>query len=304
MDSAGLDLKLLRCFQVLMAERNVSRAAALLGLSQPATSYALARLRTIFDDILLVRAKGDMVPTPRAIELEAEVRGILESADRLVKKPAAFDAAHARARFSVMVSEQVEYLLAAPLMQKLAAAPGIDVDFTPADRHHAPGQFERGEIDFRIGWWPNPGPTLRSKLLFRDRLACLARKNHPALRGRLTTEEFLAAAHVRVRSAVGPSNEAIDDAAVALGKELRVALRVHGIFSLCHAVSNSDLIAVVQESLARRLAAEYPLQVLPLPLAMPDMRIALYWHERTHKHASHRWFRQRLSDVASEIAQG
>ena len=303
MDSAGLDLKLLRCFQVLMAERNVSRAASLLGLSQPAVSYALARLRTLFNDALLVRTKGDMVPTPRAIELEAEVRGILESAERLTRKPAAFDPAHARARFSIMVSEQVEYLLAAPLMQKLAEAPGIDVDFTPADRHHAQGQFERGEIDFRIGWWPKPGPMLLSKLLFRDRLACLARKNHPAMRGRLTTEEFLAASHVRVRSAVGPSIQAVDDAAVELRGEIRVALRVHGLFSLCHAVANSDLIAVVQESVARRLAEEHPLQVLPLPLAVPDLRIALYWHERTHKQAGHRWFRQALTDVASDITE-
>jgi DNA-binding transcriptional LysR family regulator len=302
MDSTGVDLKLLRCFAVLMAERNVSRAAVRLDLSQPAVSYALARLRSIFDDALLVRSKAGMLPTARAIELEAEVRTILESAERLVRRPSAFDPADARVCFSIMAAEPVEYLLAAPLMQKLGDAPGIDVDFTPAHRQNAQGLLERGEIDFRLGWWPNPAPMLRYKLLFRDRLVCLARKGHPALRGRVTVEQFLAAPHVRVHSAgVGPSMQAIDDAVASLRRAIRVALRVHGIFSLCHAVSHTDLVAVVPESLARRLATDNPLQILSLPLAVPDLRIALYWHEHTHKQAGHRWFRQRLTDVAREL---
>jgi DNA-binding transcriptional LysR family regulator len=301
MDSNALDLKLLRCFQVLIAERNVSRAASLLSLSQPAMSHALARLRGLFDDALLVRSKGDMVPTARALELETEVRGILESADRLVKKAASGDPVAAGVRFSIMAAEPVEYLFAAPLMRRLAQSPGVAVDFMPADRHHAQGMLERGEIDYRLGWWPNPAPMLRSKLLFRDRLVCLARKGHPSMRGRVTLEQFLSASHVRIRSAVGPSMQAVDDAAAAQRTQIRIALRVHGIFSLCCVVSNADLIAVLPESLAHRLAADHPLQVLPLPIAVPDLRNALYWHERTHKHAGHRWFRQLLTEVARSM---
>lgn len=301
MDNGGLDFKLLRCFQVLMAERNVSRAASLLSLSQPAMSHALSRLRGLFDDALLVRSKGDMVPTARALELEAEVGSILESADRLVKKAASGDPGAAGVRFSIMAPEPVEYLLAAPLMRRLASSPSVAVDFTPADRYHAEGMLERGEIDFRLGWWPKPAPMLRYKLLFRDRLACLARKGHPAMRGRVTLEQFLSASHVRIRSAVGPSMQAVDDAAAAQHTRIRIGLRVHGIFSLCCAVSDSDLVAVVPESLARRVAADHQLQVLPLPIAVPDLRNALYWHERTHKNARHRWFRQLLTEIAATL---
>jgi DNA-binding transcriptional LysR family regulator len=179
--------------------------------------------------------------------------------------------------------------------------PEVAVDFTPADRHHAQGMLERGEIDYRLGWWPNPAPMLRYKLLFRDRLACLAREGHPSMRGRVTLEQLLSASHVRIRSAVGPSMQAVDDAAAAQRMQIRIALRVHGIFSLCCVVSNSDLVAVVPESLAQRLAADHPLQVLPLPIAVPDLRNALYWHERTHKHAGHRWFRQLLTEVARTL---
>jgi DNA-binding transcriptional LysR family regulator len=302
MDITAIDLKLLRCFEVLMAERNVSRAAARLDLSQPAMSSALARLRAIFDNALLVRSKGEMLPTVRALELAAEVRGILEAAERLVRRPSAFDPAATRARFSIMAAEPVEYLLATRLMERLGQAPGIDVDFVPADRQRAQGLLERGEIDFRLGWWPNPAPMLRYKMLFRDRLVCLVRKGHPAIHGRMTAEQFLVAPHVRFRTTDGgPSGQVVDDAAALLRGKIRVALRIHGVLSLSHVVSHSDLIATAPESLARRLARDHPLQVLPLPLAVPDLRIALYWHERTHKQAGHRWFRQLLTDVAKEL---
>jgi DNA-binding transcriptional LysR family regulator len=299
MNTSELDLKLLRCFAALVAERNVSRAASRLDMSQPAMSHALARLRKIFDDPLLLRGKGDMLPTERALQLEVDVQRILQSADGLTRKPAAFDPARSRIRFSIMASEAVEYLLAARLVERLREAPGIDIEFLPADRGRAPGLLERGEIDFRLGWWPNPAPMLRYKMLFRDRLACLARKGHGEIRGRLTVEQFLALPHIRIRSAdAGPSMQAVDDAVAALRRKLRIAVRTHGISSLSQVVSGSDAIATVPESLARLLARERPLQVLAAPVTVPDLRNALYWHERTHNQPSHRWFRQLLTEVA------
>ncbi len=295
------DLKLLRCFEMLMAERSVSRAAARLNLSQPAMSYALARLRALFDDALLLRSKGDMLPTERALELEAEVRKLIESTERLISRPSTFDPANARARFSIMAAEPVQYLLATPLIEQLGKAPGIDVEFISSDRQRAQGMLERGEIDFRLGWWPNPAPMLRYKALFRDRLVCLARKGHPEIRGRITVEQFLATPHVRDRAPGVTSEQTVDNAVSSLRRTLRVALRIRGIYSLSHVVSRSDLIASVPESLARRLVKDYPLQLLPLPLAIPEIRIALYWHERTHNQTSHRWFRQLFTSIAGKL---
>jgi DNA-binding transcriptional LysR family regulator len=296
-------MKLLQCFEVLMAERSVSRAAMRLDLSQPAMSHALGRLRSLFDDPLFLKGHGHMIPTARALELEAQVHEVREGAERLVRKPVAFDPGSARIQFAIMASEHVEYLLASRLVERLQReAPGIDVEFRPTDRERALGWLERGEIDFRLGWWPKPAQTLRGKALFRDRLVCLARKGHPEIRGGITTEQFLLASHVRVKTPrIGVSMQAIDEAVSFLRRKLRIALKVHNTFILSQVVSHSDFIASVPELLALRLIEHYPLQALPLPLSVPDIRIVLWWHERTHKQAAHRWFRQLLADIAKTV---
>ena len=303
MNNVILDMKLLRCFEVLMAERSVSRAATRLDLSQPAMSHALGRLRRLFDDPLFLKGHGHMIPSARALELEAEVHEVHALAERLMRSPVAFDPASARAQFVVMASENVEYLLSPLLMERLRReAPGIDIEFRPTDRERALTWIERGEVDFRLGWWPNPVQTLRSKALFRDRLVCLARKGHPEIRSGITTEQFLQTSHVRVKTPrIGVSMQEIDEAVSALRHKVRIALKVHNTFVLAHAVSHSDFIACVPERLARGLTELYALQLLPLPLNLPEIRVGLWWHERTHKQAAHRWFRQLLADIAKTV---
>lgn len=303
MNDQDPDLKLLRCFAALMAERSVSKAALKLGLSQPAASHALGRLRRLFDDPLLLKGHGRMTPTARALELEAEVGTLLADAGRLMRRPAEFAPATTRARFVVMSPEFVEYLLAPRLVAHVEAhAPGIDIAFRTSDPEHAPDWFESGEIDLRLGWLPDPPPLLRVKLLFRDPLVCIARRNHPQLKGRITAAQYLEAAHARVeRPRTQVSTGAVDAAVAKLGGRLRIALQTQNAFSLGHAVAQSGLISTMPERLARALAAHLPLQILTLPLDVPDARIAMYWHERTHKQAAHRWFRQLLTDTAGNL---
>lgn len=300
MNTQEPDFRLLRCFVTLMAERSVSKAAARLELSQPAMSHALGRLRRLFDDPLLLKGHGRMTPTARALELETEVRTLLTGAERLVRRPAEFAPATTRARFVVMSPEFVEYLLAPRLVAHVEAhAPGIDIAFRTSDPQHAPDWFESGEIDIRLGWLPDPPPLLRVKLLFRDPLVCIARRNHPQLKGRITAAQYLEASHARVeRPRTQVSTGAVDVAVAGIGGRLRIALQAQNAFTLANAVAQSSLISTVPERLARAMAAHLPLQILPLPLDVPDARIAMYWHERTHKQPAHRWFRQLLADAA------
>lgn len=303
MNIQELDFRLLQCFATLLAERSVSRAAARLDLSQPAMSHALGRLRRLFDDPLLLKGHGHMTPTARALELDIEVRALLAGAERLVSRPAEFVPATTRARFVVMTPEFVEYLLAPPLVAHVEThAPGIDVAFRTSDPEHAPDWFENGEIDIRLGWVPDPPPLLRVKLLFRDPLVCIARRNHPRLKNRITAEQYLESAHVRVeRPRTRVSTGAVDAAVTALGGRLRIALQVQNVFALANAVAQSSLISTVPQRLARVMAAHHPLQILPLPLIVPDVRIAMYWHERTHKQPAQRWFRQLLAETAKDL---
>jgi DNA-binding transcriptional LysR family regulator len=303
MNNLAYDLKLLMCFDALMAERSVSRAAERLNLSQPAMSHALARLRRLFDDPLLLKGRGLMTPTSRALQLEGQVQDLLSALRRLAEQPAAFEPATARVQFSVMAPEYAEYLLAAPVTLHLEReAPNVALDFRASDPDRALDWLARGDLDFRLGWWPEPPAALRYKLLFRDRLVCAVRKNHPRFKASISTDDYLAAAHVRVQTPrTSVSSGALDQAATALQHTLDVTLKVQNLAVMSEVVSRSNLVATLPERLAVRLQEKYPLQVLPLPLAVPDIRMALYWHERTHKHAAHRWFRQAVSDAAKTV---
>lgn len=303
MNIQELDFRLLQCFAALLSERSVSRAAARLELSQPAMSHALGRLRRLFDDPLLLKGHGHMTPTARALELEIEVRALLAGAERLISRPAEFVPATTRTRFVVMTPEFVEYLLAPPLIAHVEAhSPGIDIAFRTSDPEHAPDWFENGEIDIRLGWVTDPPPLLRVKLLFRDPLVCIARRNHPRLKNRISTEQYLDTAHVRVeRPRTRVSTGAVDAAVSALGGRLRIALQVQNAFALANSVAKSNLISTVPQRLARVMAAHHSLQILPLPLDVPDVRIAMYWHERTHKQPAQRWFRQLLAEIARTL---
>lgn len=303
MNNQTLDMRLLRCFEALMAERSVSRAAERMELSQPAMSHALGRLRRIFGDPLLLKGHGQMTPTSRAVEIEGQVRELLAAAEHLTRRPQAFVPATARAAFAIMTPEFVEYLLAPRLMQRLQQqAAGIDLAFRTSEPARALDWLERGEIDFRLGWWPEPPKTLRFRLLFRDPLVCLARKGHPQVRGNISTEQYLQLPHIRIqRPRTGVSTHVIDQAVHQQRRRLRIALRVQNALALAAAVAESHLLATVPARLGQALAGKFPLQVLDLPLDVPDVRIALYWHERSHGLAAHRWFRQLLTDTAKAL---
>jgi DNA-binding transcriptional LysR family regulator len=299
----SVDLHLLRCCEALLGERNVSRAARKLGMSQPAMSHALARLRRVFDDPLLIKGNGAMTPTVRAVSLDAQVREVLAAADRLLHPPVAFAPATACLTFTVMAAEYVEYLLMPMLISRLQReAPGVVVLFRSAERDRALGWLERGELDFRFGWWPESAQTLRAKKLFRDPLVCIARKGHPEIRGAISEELYLATPHVCVQpERMGVAVRAVQRAAAAKHRELHVRFQVQNALALCNAVASSDLVGTLPERLARALALKFPLQVLPIPLNVPDVRQAMYWHERTHKQPGHQWFRQLIADIVKTL---
>ncbi len=299
MNIKSLDVHLLRCFDVLMAERSVSRAAEHMNLSQPAMSHALARLRRLFDDPLLLRAQGEMVPTRHALELREPVGRILAEIDGVVSMAAAFRPETSRMKFVLTAPEYVEYVLAPGLFGLLQkAAPGIDIEFRTPNPERVSEWLEKGEIDFRLAWLRDPPRSLRSKFLFRDEFVCLVRQGHPQIRGAMTADQYFSLPHVRSRFVRNsPSGRVIDEVVASHGKKLRIALLMQNFWTVFHTVAHTDLIATVPARLAQGVADQLSLQVLEPPISVPDMRIGVFWHERTHKEASHRWFRQILADA-------
>jgi len=298
----NIDRTLLRCFDALIAERSVSRAAERVGVSQPTMSNALARLRVVFGDPLLLRARGMMTPTNRALELVGPVRIAIANIDGILAKSDSFDPATSVARFTLTAPEYVEYTLVPPLVKALqAAAPHISLDVRSVNPAKSLEWLESGEVDLRVGWVRDPPSSLRSKLLFRDRFVCLVRAGHPRVKGRLTLEQYATLPHVRARTSPRSDFWRVLEEAADGRQRARVAHVVQDFMVTPRVVAETDFIAVVPERFARSVADHYALQVLKCPLRLPAISIAAYWHERSQREPAHRWFRKVITDVALKL---
>lgn len=296
-------IHLLHYFNMLMVECSVTRAAARLNVSQAAMSHALGRLRAVFGDPLLIKRSGGMAPTSRGLELHVQVSDLLHGIDRLFEGPVPFTPSRARMRFTLMLPEFLEHLLIPLLMPRLEReAPEMEVEFRSPDPVHAFEYLEQGIVDLRLGFWPTAATGLRYKMLSRERLVCIVCKGHPSVRSQMNAEDFLNAKHVRIhRGRTSVSMNAVDRAAAALGRKLKVAVRVQSTYGLAQIVSHSTLIGVVNERLARHLCEQFPLQIVQLPLSVPEQRTAMYWHERTHNEDPHRWFRAVITGIVRAV---
>jgi len=301
MDTANISL--LRLLRVLIAERNVTRAADRLGLSQPAASQALGRLRRIFHDPLLVQSRNEMIPTARALEIDRGLADMLTTFDGLIDDQAAFHAETSRRRFSISATEYSEFVLLPALVANVRkVAPGITIDIRAPNQDLMSSWLESGEIDLRIAWIKRPSQSLKAQPLFFDQLVWIARRDHPAVRRPPTIEEFLNLPHARA-SLIGRTmiGQVIDDAVTAIGKSLNLTITAPNFLTLPYLVAASDIVAIVPKRLAQAFATELSLQTLDLPLRLPRMRYAAYWHERNHLDAGHKWFRQMVTKTAKAL---
>lgn len=303
MDKSEIDLLALRSFCVLMEERSVSRAAMRLRFSQPTMSRVLGRLRSHFADPLLIWSGGRMIPTPRALSLEPEIRGVLNTMDRLAKPDQAFDLSNSEATIVVAAAGYMESVFLSSVMKRMAAeAPSVKLEVRPPNRLQDTQALERGEIDFLVGWTTTPAPSLRSRLLFIDKLVCIARNGHPELRDdMLTYQKYIALPQVqydvpgRITTAI-----LLEKKLAQQGHAIKIAFRVQSPVTVGEVVAGSDLIATLPNTFATHFLKRYPLKVLDLPVSLPQMQNRAYWHERMHSDARSRWFRRLLADVAKD----
>lgn len=294
----GVDLNLLVVLDVLLAERSVTRAARRVGLSQPAVSNALSRLRDAFDDPLLVRAGNAMEPTPRALELAASVHHALAALDRVLSPSPHFDPRDSSHVFRISAADDHELTLLPSLLEELEErAPGIEVSMTRPTRE-TEDNLRSGQIDLYIGSWSSIPSALHHHLLRHETFACIARRGHPAVRSRLTLKRFTEAGHVLVTPVERPGT-VIDTALSDQGLGRRVAFRTPHSLMAPLIVARTDLIATLPRTVATTFARLLPLNVFSPPLDAPGFPVHMIWHPRSHEHAPHRWLRRVIMDLAS-----
>lgn len=294
-DIRTLDLNLLKALDALLDERNVTRAAARLAITQPAMSGMLTRLRESFGDPLFVRTQRGVVPTQRALELTGRVKQVLSEIDALLQ-PSAFDPQTAELTVSIAATDYGLRAVVVPFLRALSQhAPRIRVAARPAEYALTKAQLERGEVDLALLTPERTPPDLYARHLFDERYVCALRRDHPDAHGStLPLDRFCALDHALVSYAGSDFTGATDDALARLGRARRVSLSVASFLILPEVLRATDLVAVVP----RRLVTEADgLALLDPPIEIPGFTKVIAWHARTHLHPGHRWLRTLLFET-------
>jgi DNA-binding transcriptional LysR family regulator len=276
----------------------VSRAGARLGLSQPAVSNALAQLRGVLGDPLLVRGPRGMVPTERALALAAPLRAALAQLEYSLGPSAPFDPATSDRRFTLATNDFVAFALLPKLLARLSReAPGVRLQVRAWQEHHVPADLERGEADLMLGIFRKLPPGHQQTPLFVDRFVCVVRRGHPQVRGKLTLATYVKLPHVLV-SHQPNGRGVVDDVLAGRGLARTVVLRVSHFLLVPAIIAGTDYVAALSEHVAHPFAKAWPLQILPPPLPLPVGDISLVWHERTHASPAQAWLRGVIGEIA------
>lgn len=294
------DLNLLVTLDVLLAEGSVTRAAGRLRLSPSAMSRALARLRDVTGDPLLVRAGRELVPTPRAVELRDRVAQLVQDARAVLRPVEALNFGQLRRVFTLRTSEGFVETFGPALISRVAAeAPGVQLRFVQKpDKDSKP--LRDGLIDLETGVVEgDTGPEIRTQILFRDRYVGVARQGHELMTGPMTPARYAAAAHVAVsRDALAKG--LIDDALAHAGVIREVSAVVGGFATAIALARSAGLIATVPERHTAGLRDGLVSFELPMPVA--EFSVSLLWHPRMDADPAHRWLRGRVREVCANPA--
>lgn len=297
MDTKNFDLGLLVTLETLLKERNVTRAARRLNLSQPAMSARLARLREALGDPLLIPSQRGMILTQRALDMMQPLQEALDGVRRVVEQGAPFNPETLRATVVIAASDYVQYALLARYSVTLRAeAPMIRIAWRALDLMALTTQLERGEVDLALAM-PESAPVgMRQRRLCDEEYVVVARQGHPSIRGSLDLDLFCALDHVVVSPKGGGFAGPTDAALEAIGRRRNVVLSTPGFLIVPEIVSRSDMIALIPRRIADGWSER--VQLLEPPLHIPGFAIASIWHERTTNHPAQIWLRDRLAALA------
>jgi len=304
MNITDIDLNLLVFFDVLMRERNVSRAAEKLQISQPALSNALARLRKQLEDPLLIRTSRGMEPTEKALALHEPVQQAIRQLHDALIPSQPFDPGISHLHFTIACMDGVQYPLMARVVERLQKqAPKISLNLIPPGEHLAE-QVERGGVDLAIdAFVEGLSDACHKRKLMTDGFSCVCRKDHPLFSrfGEFTMEAYLTYPHLRItRTGVGTGISETILQKMNTKRQVQVQIKQSALMPL-YMVLESDLIATVPHWTAQHLATHLPIALLPPPIELPEFTLEMGWGPVMHHHRGHRWLRDLILECAIEL---
>ena len=311
MNLSNIDLNLLVYFSVLLREGNVTKAAEHLGLSQPAMSNGLRRLRKVFNDPLLVRTSNGMMPTDKAKELQPLVIDVLSKIELFVQPTIEFEPSNSKRLFRVMASDYAETTLLPRVRTRMAEqAPDTALDIlTPSDVTFQ--DIELGNVDLVMNRFDQLPQSLHLSILWSDNFSCVMREDNP-LRKNFDFDKYLLANHVWVNktgmgvaTGVNPDDIQklgwVDIALDDLGKRRKIAVYTRHYISAIQLAQQENLVATVATRSTHLVSHFKNLAILPAPFEIPNIELHMVWSPLLHHNIAHKWFRNVIRDVANEI---
>jgi DNA-binding transcriptional LysR family regulator len=311
MNISRVDLNLLVYFDVLLRELNVTRAADQLGISQPAMSNGLKRLRVLFDDPLLIRTSKGMTPTERATELKPVIRELLVGLEKAVEPKAKFNPFESEQVFRMMASDYAEATLIPLLIARLRnEAPKVILDImTPSDVNFP--DVEQGRVDMVINRFDSIPQSFHQKVLWKDSFSCLINRNHDVLKN-FNLESYLEAHHVWVSKTgmgVGVGMDPddvqrlgwVDEALAKIGAKRRITVFTRHYQAASSLAERQDLIATVPSKMARLQQDNNRVSIVPPPFDIPSIELTMAWSPLLQHNPAHKWMRELITETARII---
>lgn len=299
MNLSKVDLNLFIVFDAIYTEANLTRAGQIVGITQPAVSNALARLRDTFNDPLFVRTAQGMVPTPMAQNIITPVRQALQLLRVSVQESRSFNPSEANKTYRISMTDLTEAVILPHLAARIRRlAPNINVDSFLTRRRETTKELAAGRLDFAIDAPLNTDPQVRHVRLFEDRYVCIMRKGHPlAAKERITLDDYLAQSHIHISSRRNGLGH-VDLALGKMGIQRRVMLRSQHYQMAPLVLESTDMVMTVNERFARR----HNLHWVELPIDdIPPIQTHLFWHESTDQDPANRWMREQIIELSQQL---
>jgi DNA-binding transcriptional LysR family regulator len=297
---ASVDLNLLVILDELLRSKSTVAAAQRLGKPQSTVSHALGKLREVFGDPLFVRVGNGLVPTTFAEGIELQLRETLGSLEQIILQHNSFDPAKLERRFTISAADYTEAILIPRLLRRIQqCAPNVDVfiRYTGAEQDR---MAQSGEVDLALGTNFQPLSGLLMQKFFIDPYVSVVRKGNSLAREHISVEEYVAAEHALVVPR-GTPGSVVDDVLERLGLRRRIVFRSPHFMAACLVVAQSDLICTLPECFVRLASRLLPLHMMPHPLELPPVSLAIVYAVNRQHDPAHAWFRRCLLDVAHEI---
>ena len=302
---SNVNLNLLVALDAVLTTRSVSEAARRARVTTSAMSHSLAALRSLFEDPLLVRIGGRMALTPYADSLREPLAQVLGSVTRMLEGARAFEPAKAERRFVIAAPDFFSTLILPSVIQVMRdEAPRIELSIVPSARRGNAWMLESGELDLALGAVVEDAPGVHRAVLCTETFACAVRRDHPEIGETLSLDVYARLRHLVI--ALGDDEEPtwVDEALAKKGRRRDVAVRVRYFMAAPLLVASTDLIFTGPAMLIDYFAKLVPLRVLRPPISLPTYAEEMYWHERYDADPSHRWLRELIVRVTSQLGTG